>query len=79
MLKTVKTNCPTYVDLFMEDGRINMINGKELNPEGVENIISYLGKEVDVTFDSFLDTVKKSGKRDGEMHLKMYNGAVSLI
>ena len=79
MLKNVKTNCPTYADLYMENGHISKINGKELDAEGVENVIAYLGREVDVTVEHFMDTVNSKGMQDGEMHVKMHNGAVSFV
>lgn len=79
MLKNVKTNCPTYVDLCMEGGHISKINGKELTDEGVKNVIDFIGSEVDVTVDNFMDVVRSSGKQDGEVQLKMYNGSVSFV
>lgn len=77
MQKLIHVDCPTYLELGIKNGEVNTVNGKELNGEGVNHVISYLCNEVDVKVDDVLNKVKSIGTSDGAVTLKLHNGSVS--
>jgi len=76
-MKKVVVDCPAYLELGLKNGTVCTVNGKELTAEGVEHVISYVGKEVNVKADDVFTKVKSLGKDSGSVTLKLYNGAVS--
>ncbi len=79
MQKILHAECPTYLELELTNNEISMINGKELNKEGVEHVINYLGQEVDVKAEDVFEKVQMLNTVNGVVTLKLYDGMVTAV
>ncbi len=79
MQNSIHVDCPTYLELGLKNGEVNTINGKELNSDGVVHVIDYLCQEVNVKAEDVLEKIKSMGAADGQVTLKLYDGAVTAV
>jgi|GEM_PF-1924757 len=78
-MKHVHVDYPTYLELGLQDGHVATVNGKEFNNEGIENVIGYVCKDVDVDTEDVFNEVRHLDRSNGAVTLKLYNGAVKAI
>lgn len=79
MQKSIHVDCPTYLELELKNGSVNAINGKELDSDGVKHVIDFLCQEVNVKTDEVLSKAKTLGTSNGQVTLKLYNGAITAM
>ncbi|MGF6376929.1 hypothetical protein M2140_002008 [Clostridiales Family XIII bacterium PM5-7] len=79
MQKSISVNCPTYLELELKNGTVNAVNGKELTNEGVRHVIEFLCQEVNVKADDVLTKARALCASDGQVTLKLHNGAVTTL
>lgn len=79
MQKNVHVNCPTYLELGLKNGQVVAVNGKELDPEGIKNVVNFVCEEVNVKADDVFNKVGDINSPNGAVTLKLSNGVVSAI
>lgn len=79
MLKTITTDCPTYLEISLKNGEPTVVNGKEFNHDGVAQVLSYICQEVNVKSDEVIATAKVAANNNGAVKLKLFDGAVTAI
>lgn len=76
-MTNVKVNYPTYLQLGFDKGNVVSVNGKELNKDGVNQVLSYICREVDVRSEDLMRTAEKIAKCHDDIKLKLYKGTIS--
>lgn len=79
MQKHVQVDCPTYLELGLKNGQVATVNGKELNPEGIKNVVGYICEEVNVRVDDVFEKVDTVCASNGDVTLKLFDGGVSAL
>jgi hypothetical protein len=79
MTKASKADYPTYLELGINHGEINSVNGKELNSTGVMNVLDYISKECCVTAKEVITVAKDNSPENGSIKLKLFNGNVKCL
>lgn len=78
MLKKITYENPAYVEIGFKDGQAVSVNGKELNYEGVCNVISYICNEVNTKADEVINIAKTFAKeKEDIVTLKLFNGSIT--
>ncbi|HKK95345.1 MAG TPA: hypothetical protein VJ916_03345 [Anaerovoracaceae bacterium] len=79
MTMTHKVDYPTYLELGINHGEIESVNGKEFNSAGITNVLDYISKECCVTAKEVITVAKKNSPENGSIKLKLFNGNVKCI
>lgn len=67
----------TYLEVTFKEGKIDQLNGKKLNTEGVYNVLSFVGKDAGLDLESLLAKVKSFGMDNGCKKFKLLEGSVT--
>lgn len=79
MMKKLDMNYPTYMELDLNQGEIESINGKELNKEGVNNVINYLCENANVKSETVMHVLSNLKEKNGAVTLKLFEGSVIAV
>ena len=79
MSKAYKADYPTYLELWINHGEIKSVNGKELNSEGIMNVLDYISKDCCVSANEVITVAKSNSPKNGSVKLKLFNGNVKCL
>lgn len=77
MTKCTNVDYPSYVKIGFKNGEAASVNGKELNQDGIMEVVSFVSSEEGVNAEDVIAKAKGIIKNDGDVTLKLFKGAVT--